>query len=112
MLSLTNAKSGALVGVLISVTTIPRPPTSASPRPTTDWDEMVGGDGAARVNLAAIVLAGIVTLFIQRKLYMRRRRAHLHDEAREARRPAGGPQPHQKTSKEESRRCPNRLTQS
>jgi hypothetical protein len=32
----------------------------------------------------SIVAAGIITLFIQRKLYQRRRRAHLHDEAREA----------------------------
>ena len=29
-------------------------------------------------------MAGILTLFIQRKLYQRRRRAHLHDQAREA----------------------------
>ena len=35
------------------------------------------------VNLAAIVLAGVVTLFVQRKLYQRRRRAHLSDRARE-----------------------------
>ena len=35
------------------------------------------------LNLAAILLAGIGTLFIQRRLYLRRRVAHLHDEARE-----------------------------
>jgi hypothetical protein len=35
------------------------------------------------VNLGAIFLAGVVTLFIQRRLYMRRRRKHLEHEARE-----------------------------
>ena len=47
------------------------------------------------VNLAAIVLAGVVTLFIQRKLYQRRRQhlddlrggAGLADQAREGGRP-------------------------
>jgi hypothetical protein len=36
------------------------------------------------VNLTAIMIAGIITLWVQRLLYVRRRRAHLHDEAREA----------------------------
>ncbi len=36
------------------------------------------------LNLGAIFLACIGALFIQRRLYQRRRRAHLHDSAREA----------------------------
>ncbi len=36
------------------------------------------------LNLGAIFLAAIGTLYLQRRLYMRRRRRHLHDEAREA----------------------------
>jgi hypothetical protein len=35
------------------------------------------------LNLTAIMLAGVGTLFVQRKLYMRRRRDHLQDKARE-----------------------------
>jgi hypothetical protein len=34
------------------------------------------------LNLCAILLAGVGTLFLQRRLYMRRRVRHLHDEAR------------------------------
>ena len=36
------------------------------------------------LNLTAILLAGVGTLFIERMLYVRRRRAHLHDDARES----------------------------
>ena len=45
------------------------------------------------LNLFAIFLAGVGTLYVQRRLYQRRRRAHLHDEAAPDRRPAGGAQP-------------------
>ena len=34
--------------------------------------------------LCWLIMAGVVTLYIQRKLYQRRRRAHLGHEAREA----------------------------
>jgi uncharacterized hydrophobic protein (TIGR00271 family) len=84
MLSLTSAKSGALVGVLISVTTIPAAANVGVALAFGDVDEWLGAQAQLAVNLTAIVLAGIVTLFIQRKIYQRRRRAHLHEEAREA----------------------------
>jgi uncharacterized hydrophobic protein (TIGR00271 family) len=84
VLSLTNAKSGALVGVLISVTTIPAAANVGVALAYNDIDEWVGAMAQLAVNLTAIALAGIATLFIQRKIYQRRRRAHLHDEAREA----------------------------
>jgi uncharacterized hydrophobic protein (TIGR00271 family) len=84
VLSLTNAKSGALVGVLISVTTIPAAANVGVALAFEDIDEWLGAQGQLAVNLTAIMLAGIVTLFIQRKLYQRRRRAHLHEESREA----------------------------
>jgi uncharacterized hydrophobic protein (TIGR00271 family) len=84
VLSLTNAKSGALVGVLISVTTIPAAANVGVALAFEDIDEWIGAQGQLAVNLTAITLAGILTLFIQRKLYQRRRRAHLQHEAREA----------------------------
>jgi uncharacterized membrane protein len=83
MLSLTNAKSGALVGVLISVTTIPAAANIGVAFAYADWSEWRGAMGQLAANLAGILLAGIVTLFIQRRLYRRRRLAHLQHEARE-----------------------------
>jgi uncharacterized hydrophobic protein (TIGR00271 family) len=83
MLSLTNAKSGALVGVLISVTTIPAAANIGVAAAFAEWGEWRGAIAQLAVNLAAIFLAGLLTLFVQRRLYMRRRRAHLDDGARE-----------------------------
>jgi uncharacterized hydrophobic protein (TIGR00271 family) len=84
VLSLTSAKSGALVGVLISVTTIPAAANVGVAAALGEGDEWVGAMTQLAVNLGAIVSAGILTLYIQRRLYLRRRRVHLHHEAREA----------------------------
>ncbi len=83
MLSLTSAKSGALIGVLVSVTTIPAAANIGLAAAFGEWAEWRGAMLQLALNLFAIVLAGVGTLFIQRKLYMRRRRAHLDDSARE-----------------------------
>jgi uncharacterized hydrophobic protein (TIGR00271 family) len=84
MLSLTSAKSGALIGVLVSVTTIPAAANIGVAAAYTEWSECRGAAAQLAVNLAAILLAGVGTLYLQRTLYMRRRRAHLHHEARVA----------------------------
>jgi uncharacterized hydrophobic protein (TIGR00271 family) len=84
VLSLTAAKSGALVGVLISVTTIPAAANIGVAAALGDWSEWVGAMEQLSLNLSAILLAGIGTLYFQRRLYLRRRVAHLHDEARVA----------------------------
>ena len=47
-----------------------------------DWEEWLGAMEQLSLNLFAILLAGIGTLFVQRRLYVRRRR-RLHHEARE-----------------------------
>ena len=83
VLSLTNAKSGALVGVLISVATIPAAANIGVAAAYGNGEEASGATEQLAVNLVAIVLAGIVTLYIQRRLYQRRRVAHLSAEARE-----------------------------
>jgi uncharacterized hydrophobic protein (TIGR00271 family) len=83
VLSLTSSKSGALIGVLISVTTIPAAANIGVSAALGDWDEWVGAVEQLSLNLGAILLAGIGTLFLQRRLYMRRRVRHLDDEARE-----------------------------
>ena len=84
MLSLTSAKSGALVGVLISVTTIPAAANIGVAAALGDGEEWVGAMEQLALNLGAIFLACIGTLYIQRRLYLRRRRAHLSTQAREA----------------------------
>ena len=83
VLSLTSAKSGALIGVLVSVTTIPAAANIGVAAAFGEWAEWRGAMLQLTVNLGAIVLGGLGTLFIQRRLYIRRRRAHLTDDARE-----------------------------
>ena len=83
VLSLTSAKSGALIGVLISVTTIPAAANIGLAAAYGDGSEWRGAITQLSVNLAMIVLAGVGTLFIQRLLYRRRRIRHLNDPTRE-----------------------------
>jgi uncharacterized hydrophobic protein (TIGR00271 family) len=82
VLSLTSAKSGALIGVLISVTTIPAAANIGIAAANADWSEWRGAMAQLTVNLTAIFLAGVTTLWVQRQLYERRRRDHLGDDAR------------------------------
>src|SRR5688572_4918716 len=84
VLSLTSAKSGALVGVLISVTTIPAAANIGVAAALGDGREWVGAMEQLAINLTAIVTAGVAVLFVQRRLYVRRRREHLQHGAREA----------------------------
>ncbi len=64
--SLTTAKSSVLVGVLISVTTIP-PPRTRRRRRLPRLVDRLGCDGGALVNLTSIFIAGFTTLYIQRR---------------------------------------------
>src|SRR5215213_1416021 len=84
MISLTSAKSGALVGVLISVTTIPAAGNIAVASAYSDWDEVGGAAVQLGVNLASIIAAGVATLFLQRRWYLHRRKDHLRDPVRRA----------------------------
>jgi len=88
MLSLTTAKSSALVGVLISVATVPAAANIGVAAAYRDWSTTGGAAAQLGLNLTSIFVAGLLTLTIQRRIYMRRRRAHLSDGAR---RPAGLP---------------------
>ena len=82
VLSLTSAKSGALIGVLISVTTIPAAANIGVAAAAGDWSEWRGAMAQLSVNLSAIVLAGVTTLFVQHRLYDRRRQRHFRDGSR------------------------------
>jgi uncharacterized hydrophobic protein (TIGR00271 family) len=79
VLSLTSAKSGALIGVLISVTTILAAANIGIAAALGDWAEWRGAIAQLAVNLVAILIAGVGTLEIQRALYRRRRRLHLDE---------------------------------
>ena len=89
VLSLTSAKSGALVGVLISVTTILAAANIGIAAALGDWSEWRGAMAQLVVNITAIVLAGVTTLYVQRTLYNRRRRNHITERDR----PAAAPRP-------------------
>lgn len=71
ILSLTSAKSGALIGVLISVTTIPAAANVGVAMAVGDWPEMGGAAAQLAVNLGALLVAGIATLALQRRLWNR-----------------------------------------
>ena len=77
VLSLTTAKSGALIGVLISVTTIPAAANVGVASAYADWTETRGALAQLGINVAAIVVAGTATLVLQRAFYERRRRRHV-----------------------------------
>jgi uncharacterized hydrophobic protein (TIGR00271 family) len=66
MLSLTAAKSGALIGVLISVTTVPAGANAAVALAYGVADEAAGSALQLLINMTAIVTAGVLTLLIQR----------------------------------------------
>ncbi|HKJ35217.1 MAG TPA: DUF389 domain-containing protein [Solirubrobacterales bacterium] len=82
MLSLTTAKSSALVGVLISVATIPAAANMGVAAAYGDWSIFGSATAQLAINLAAIFAAGLATLYVQRLDYIRRRRRHLSAGAR------------------------------
>ncbi len=66
MLSLTSSKSAALVGVFISVTTIPAAGNAAVAGVLGQWHETWQSLGQLAINLVGIVAAGLVTLTVMR----------------------------------------------
>ena len=77
ILSLTTSKSGALTGVLISVTTIPAAAGVAVGAAYGDWDGFAGSLLQLGLNLAFLCIAGVLTLLVQRRVYVRRHRARV-----------------------------------
>ncbi|PVE10080.1 DUF389 domain-containing protein [Streptomyces scopuliridis] len=73
MLSLTSAKSGALVGVAISVTTVPAAANAAVALGYGDFTQVWGSSGQLLLNLAGIIAAGTLTLLTQKALWATRR---------------------------------------
>lgn len=67
MLSLTQSRTGALVGVLVSVTTIPAVANVGVAAAYREWSEVGGALLQLGVNLAALAVAGVTTLAVQHR---------------------------------------------
>src|SRR3954452_17354311 len=82
-LSLTAGRSNALVGVFISVTTVPAAGNLALALALWVPEEMGGAAAQLAVNLTGMLLAGSLTLLVQRAVWRRvsRRRAPLDESA-------------------------------
>ncbi|MFD7232348.1 DUF389 domain-containing protein [Streptomyces sp. NPDC059881] len=73
-LSLTSAKSGALVGVAISVTTVPAAANAAVAFSYGEYRQAWGSSEQLLLNLLGIIVAGTLTLFLQKALWNNQRR--------------------------------------
>ncbi|MFI6419921.1 DUF389 domain-containing protein [Streptomyces sp. NPDC050842] len=73
MLSLTSSKSGALVGVAISVTTVPAGANAAVALSYGEIGQMWGSVEQLLLNLLGIILAGVLTLYAQKLLWRTQR---------------------------------------
>ncbi|MGW0496493.1 DUF389 domain-containing protein [Streptomyces sp. NPDC003007] len=73
-LSLTSAKSGALVGVAISVTTVPAAANAAVALSYGDTKQTWGSTEQLLLNLLGIIVAGTLTLLAQKWFWRKERR--------------------------------------
>ncbi|AKK27427.1 DUF389 domain-containing protein [Mycobacterium sp. EPa45] len=67
MLSLVSAKSAALVGVFISVTTVPAAGFAVVAASVGEWDVAIESAAQLVVNLLGITVAGVVVLAVRRR---------------------------------------------
>lgn len=70
-LSITAGKSSPLVGVFISITTVPAAGNIAVGIALTKWDEVGGSSVQLGVNVIGLLIAGTITLVVQRFLWSR-----------------------------------------
>jgi uncharacterized hydrophobic protein (TIGR00271 family) len=82
LLSMTTAKSGALVGVLVSVTTLPAAANVGLSLAYSDVDGAAGSLAQLVLNVAVMFVAGVLTLVVQRRGYQRRLRRERPGRAR------------------------------
>lgn len=74
LLSMTTAKSGAIVGVLVSVTTLPAAANVGLALAYADVNGALGSLAQLVLNVGLMFVAGVVTLVVQRLGYQRRLR--------------------------------------
>lgn len=68
-LSLTEARAGTLIGVLISVTTIPAVAAMGMSGALGEWHDLGAAAAQLALNIAGLVIAGVVTLWVQRRAW-------------------------------------------
>ena len=73
MLAVISAKSGALIGVLISITTIPAAANVGVAVAYGDWGEAAGAAVHLGINVAALLGSGLVVLTVAERSRQRRR---------------------------------------
>lgn len=81
VLSLTAGKSSALVGVFISVTTVPAAGNLAVAIALGHWEQIEGSVLQLLVNISGMIIAGYLTLLVQRigwRVVLRRRQRTSH----------------------------------
>jgi len=71
VLSVTAGKSSALVGVFISVTTVPAAGYFAVAAALVRWDDMAASAVQLGVNVAGMIISGVVTLLVQKVYWSR-----------------------------------------
>ena len=76
MLSVTLGKSGALVGVAISITTIPAAADIGLSAAYGDWASFRGSGLQLALNIVSLLVSATITLAIMRSVTMRRGRRH------------------------------------
>jgi uncharacterized hydrophobic protein (TIGR00271 family) len=84
MCSLTTAKPGALIGVFISVTTIPAAANIGVASAYRDSAELRGASLQLLINLTTMIVAGLATLALQRLAFVRRWRSALRKQVKRA----------------------------
>ena len=70
--------------MLISVTTIPAAANIGVAAALGNWADWRGAMAQLSINLVGIVVAGVLTLRLERRLYERRRSRHRGDDSRVA----------------------------
>jgi uncharacterized membrane protein len=76
VLSLTQEKAGTLVGVLISVTTVPAAAAVGVYAAHQRWGDAAGSLGQLMLNLVILAAVGGATLRVERWAHVRRVRRH------------------------------------
>jgi uncharacterized hydrophobic protein (TIGR00271 family) len=92
MLSLSTAKTGVIIGVLVSVTTIPAAANVALTATYGQWANAASSAEQVGANILTLLVAGTLTLAGQRAVYARRR--HIQKDTDPARAAAGLPVGH------------------
>ncbi|SEG99672.1 uncharacterized hydrophobic domain-containing protein [Nonomuraea solani] len=69
VLSVTAGKSSALIGVFISVTTVPAAGYAAVALALGAWDEVTASVSQLGLNIVGMIIAGTLTLLVQKKFW-------------------------------------------